>query len=68
MTLVLPSLIDRWRKHKNGQTKYTGRVLLFEGSKKSVIAVVYGETAEEMWARKSAVWEALKLLEEKASN
>lgn len=54
---ILPSLIDR--KLRCG--RYRGEVLRLGGKRREVLAVVYGETLEEMRRRKYAL---VKLLEE----
>lgn len=62
MPSILPALIDKWRTKRDGTKRYVGQILLFDGRNKGpkVIAEVYGDTLEEMRARKNAVFEALK--------
>ena len=64
MPSILPALIDKWRTKRDGTRRYVGQILLFDGGNKrqprKVIAEVYGDTLEEMRARKNAVFEALK--------
>lgn len=63
-SVILPSLVDRYRTKRDGKRRYTGQVLLFSGKKRIVIAEVYGDTAKEMRQRKHAVHKALLALAE----
>ena len=60
MPSILPALIDKWRTKRDGTRRYVGQILLFDGGNKrqprKVIAEVYGDTLEEMRARKNAAF------------
>jgi len=64
MPSILPALVDKWRTKRDGTRRYVGQILLFDGGNqrqpRKVIAEVYGDTLEEMRARKQAVFESLK--------
>ena len=64
MPSILPAIRDKWRTKRDGTRRYVGQILLFaEGNQRQprkVIAEVYGDTLEEMRARKQAVFQALK--------
>lgn len=59
MPSVLPSLIDKFRNKRNGEKRYVGQVIKFDGSRRTVIAEVYGDSIEEMRARKKLCCDAL---------
>lgn len=61
---VLGSLTDQYRNKKNGNRRWTGKVYLFDGGSRNLIAEVYGDSAEEMRARKHAVASALQITQE----
>jgi len=58
MPSILPGLVDTQRTRKSG-TYWVGEVIYF-GRERKVVAKVYGDTLEELRARKHAVCRALQ--------